>query len=87
MFKQLKSQNSLYDYKLVSSKQFAYFLKYVRENSEVEVFEEQDKVTLFIINNYVVGFSKYYDDIKLTSYFLNSNFEYILEGLKDEKRY
>lgn len=80
MFKQIKSQNNHYDYKLVSSKQFAYFLKYIREKSELEVFEEQDKETLYIVNSYVVGFSKYYDDIKLTSYFLNSKFEYILEG-------
>lgn len=87
MFKQIKSQNNPYDYKLVPSKQFAYFLKYIRENSELEVFEEQDKETLYIVNNYVVGFSKYYEDIKLTSYFLNSKFEYILEGCKDEKKY
>ena len=68
-----------YDYILVKSKTFNKYLNKLKQKVEVNKFDQKDDETIWIVNNFIVGFSKYYSDIKITTYYVHKLFTYVLE--------
>lgn len=68
-----------YNFILVNSKTFTKFLNKIKERTSVNIYEQQDNETHYVVNNFIVCFSKYYEDLKMNYYYIHKFFIDLVE--------
>lgn len=68
-----------YNFILVNSKTFNKFLNKIKEKASVDAYEQKDNETHYVVNNFIVGFSKYYEDLKMNYYYIHKFFIDLVE--------
>lgn len=74
--------NKDYDYILVRPIEFTKYLNKLKENAEVIVIEE-NQLTYYTVNNYIVGFSELDYETLITYYYVNAMFEDLLKEVQN----
>ena len=73
-----------YNFILVNSKTFTKFLNIIKEKANLNSYEQKDNETHYVVNNFIVGFSKYYEDLKINYYYIHKFFIDLVEERVDE---
>ena len=71
-------------YVLVKKELFAKFLKIIKQKGLLDTYDYEENQRLYVLDNTIVGFYNYFDDIKVTHYYINEMFIDILEGVNYE---